>query len=141
MPVLNLRAILAGLLVDIAGSFAAWLLVLTTYASMLLSRGVTEQELEATLRDPAQLGNVLFVLMLAGVFFDGLAGYITARMAPRVEYWNVLALVGLLGLMHLSVTGSAEKPVEYQSLALIAGIVAAFWGGRVAKNRSGPHAP
>ncbi len=141
MPLLNLRAILAGLLVDIAGSFAAWLLVLTTFASMLLSRGASEAELEATLRDPAQWGNILFVLIAVGVFFDGLAGYITARMAPRLEYWNVLALTGLLVLMHVSIAGNQEQPFEHRTLALVVGVVAAFAGGRLAKNRLGPPSP
>lgn len=136
MPVLNIRAILAGLLVDLVGSFAAWLVVLTTYASLLLSQGVSEAELETILSDPEKLGDIIMVLLFAGILFDGIAGYVTARMSPRVEYWNVLALVGLLCLMHFSVNQNENAELAYQTPALIGGIIAAFVGGGVAKRRS-----
>ncbi|MBK8971770.1 MAG: hypothetical protein IPM37_10520 [Hahellaceae bacterium] len=138
MPVLNIRAILAGLLVDLVGSFAAWLVVLTAYASMLLGQGVSEAELETILSDPSQLGDIILVLMCAGILFDGFAGYVTARMSPRVEYWNVLALVGLLCLMHFSANRGEGVELAYQTPALIGGIVAAFIGGGLAKRRRRP---
>lgn len=136
MPLLNIRAILAGLAVDLAGSFAAGLLIIMGYASLLAGRGLDAQQLETLLRDPGQMQGVLILLMVVGVFFDGLAGFITARMARTLEYWNALALAGLLLVLHLSLHAeSAPATDAWRGWALVGGLAAVMVGAGWAKRQ------
>ncbi len=131
----NVRAVLTGLLVDLAGSFAAAVVIVTVYTSILQSQGMDMHELEKRLSDPASLHDLLLILVSVGVFFDGLAGYITARMAPGLEMWHVLALVVILTLIHLYFHEDSTVGEGYRQVAWLLGSAAALAGGYFSKSR------
>ena len=78
---------------------------------------------------------LLLVLVAVGVFFDGLAGYVTARMAKTLEYWHVLAMLGLLVVIQYGVSAESSFPYIIHVLSLAGGIVAAFYGAYLAKRK------
>ena len=136
---LNYRAVLAGLAVNLLGSFIGSILVLNVYASRLVSSGMTTAEVEKAIMDalmnPNDHAGLFLALLATGAVFDALSGYVTARRAGYLELWHVLALVGLLAVMQVGAGVVGGGVTVWYWLALISTIAAAFWGGWRAKIR------
>ncbi|WP_158304919.1 hypothetical protein [Hahella chejuensis] len=107
--------------------------------AMLHAGGATKEDLEALIGNPSDAFGLMALLMGVGIAFDGLAGYLTARMAGYLEYWHVLAMWGLLTVMQfaLSSGGGESDAVSIPSYVVIVGyfggLIAAFSGAYLFK--------
>ncbi|WP_020407089.1 hypothetical protein [Hahella ganghwensis] len=124
---LNFRAIITGVVIDIVGSIAGGLLFMMVYTSILLSRGMAEADVKLLLANPAASIELIWLLLAVGIFFDGLAGYVTARMAGYLEYWHVLAMLGLLTIVQFAMGGGEVFPSWVQVTGFFGGATAAFF--------------
>lgn len=102
---LNKKAVIIGLLVDIAGSIVVWLVIAVVAGIIIGTRlAITEPGLksaEITARIEQQLTpsvgfNLSFLFI--GLFFTGLGGYIAAKIAKFAELKHAFA-VGILSLV------------------------------------------
>ncbi|RMF18581.1 MAG: hypothetical protein D6758_03835 [Gammaproteobacteria bacterium] len=136
---LNFRAIITGLIVNLLGSLAGAIVVVNFYASRLESAGMSpkdiEQAITEALMNPDAHSQLYLGLLAVGTFFDGLSGYVTARKAGFLEYWHVLAMVGLLVVMQLGAGMMAGGTTGWYCAALLLTIGGAFFGGWRAKMR------
>ncbi|OZG75122.1 hypothetical protein BTA51_01665 [Hahella sp. CCB-MM4] len=124
---LNFRAIITGVVIDIVGSIAGGLIFMSIYPTMMLSRGMGQAEIKQILANPASSNELLWLLIAIGIFFDGLAGYVTARMAGYLEYWHVLAMIGLLTIVQFAMGGGEVFPAWVQFTGFLGGTTAAFF--------------
>ncbi len=124
--VLNFRAVITGVVIDIVGSFAGSILVLLIYSSILAQQGMEQAAIEQVLTNPASSETLVWMLILVGIFFDGLAGHVTARIAGFLEYWHVLAMLGLMLIIQFALGGSSIFPAWVQVTGLFSGTIAAF---------------
>jgi len=101
----HLRAVLLGAAVDLGGSTFFLGTAVTLLYAVLAANGATQEELYMA---PYRLTPFLMAWSLLGLFFNGLGGFVAARLA---NHWHVLVgaaatmpclflmLLGLLSLM------------------------------------------
>ncbi len=130
---LNYRAVLTGLVVDLVGTVVATVIVVTVYVGALSAQGSSDEEIATMLANPADSPELTLILIAIGIFFDGLAGYITARKAGYLEYWHVLAMLGLLVVIQIAIGGGAVLPALVLALSFLGGCSAAFYGAYLVK--------
>jgi len=133
---LNFRAVLAGVVVDLVGMIIASAIFVTVFVTSMSARGLSDEEITALLSNPAESTLLMGVLLLIGVVFDGVAGYVTALKAGYLEYWHVLAMLGLLVVIQLAMGGSGpELPATIYAISYLGGGAAAFYGAWLVKNK------
>jgi hypothetical protein len=132
---LNFRAILAGVVIDLVGLIIASAVFVTIFVGSLTAKGASDDEIRALLANPADSASLMFILLMIGIFFDGVAGYVTARRAGYLEYWHVLAMLGLLIVIQLAMSGGPTLPVLVQAVSYIGGGAAAFFGAWLVKRK------
>ncbi|MDG9668784.1 hypothetical protein ONV78_13660 [Hahella sp. CR1] len=136
---LNFRAVILGTVFDLGGSIIAIRLIAGFYLAMMHAGGASKEELEAFLGNPSDAFALMAILIGVGIAFDGLAGYLTARMAGFLEYWHVLAMWGLLTVMQFALSsGSGESdatliPSYVFVVGYVGGLIAAFTGAYLFK--------
>lgn len=134
---LKWSAIVFGALIDIALSIALVLVLLIIYASSLAGDGLSETEIQVLLSDPLSSSFFAVILLVAGVFTDGLAGYLTAKFAGYLEYWHALFMIMTVMFLHAGMTSGSTIPIWYDLIAQGLGLVAALYGaGLYKKSRS-----
>lgn len=80
------KAVITGLVVDIAGSLISAFVLVIAYSALLTSRGWSPQEIEHHLTnlDPYSVFSV--ITMIVGGFMTVLGGYVCARIVNYSEY-------------------------------------------------------
>ena len=124
--VLNFRAIITGVVIDLVGSIAGGILVVVLYSAMMTQGNDNADAVEKILKNPANSDTLIWMLILVGIFFDGLAGHITAKIAGFLEYWHVLAMLGLLLVVQYTLRGDSVFASWVQFVGLTGGTSAAF---------------
>jgi len=133
---LNFRAVLAGLVVDLVGVIIASAIFVTIFVSNMSAKGATDEEIRALLSNPFESSTLTFILLSIGVLFDGVAGYVTAHRAGYLEYWHVLAMLGLLIIIQVAMSsGGPSVPGMVYAVSYIGGGAAAFYGAWLVKNK------
>lgn len=101
-PASSLKAVLAGLAVDIGGTLVSGTVFGVIYAIWLASAGMKGSEIQAAASTITPYSWVWIASMLAGSFFSVLGGFVCSRMARRPDYklgFVLGALSAALGLM------------------------------------------
>lgn len=123
-PASALKAVLAGLAVDLGGSLAVGVVLGIVYAVVLARQGVEPDKLAAAMNNIPAGSWVSIVGTLGGGAFSILGGYTCARMSGRTDYKLAFILAGIcvtIGLL-----------LSYQSHSLIYnGLLAALTLGAV----------
>ncbi|WLQ12585.1 hypothetical protein O5O45_22925 [Hahella aquimaris] len=136
---LNFRAVILGTVFDIGGSFIAFNIVSGFYLAMMHAGGASKEDLEALIGNPSDAFELMAILMGVGIAFDGLAGYLTAKMAGFLEYWHVLAMWGLLTVLQLALSSGVGEgdavslPSYVVVVGYVGGLIAAFTGAYLFK--------
>ena len=130
---LNFRAVLTGVVINLVGLVIASAVFVTLFITTLTAKGATEDEIRTLLANPGDSFVLMLILLVIGIFFDGLAGYITARRAGYLEYWHVLAMLGLLIVIQLAMGGGPALPFLAHVISYLGGGAAAFYGAWLIK--------
>ena len=81
-----LKAIIIGLVVDIAGSFVSAFIMAIAYSVLLASRGLSPQEIEHRLTNLDPYSAFSIITMVVGGCMTVLGGYVCARIVNHSEY-------------------------------------------------------
>lgn len=93
--------------------------------------GLSEEQLRAAAQVLYQDVRYLTLGLILGTMSTVLGGYLAARLARAVPYFNALAF-GVLGLL-ISLIGSSELPLWFNIVGLLLTLPAALLGGHIAK--------
>lgn len=94
---------------------------------------LSEEQLRAAALVLYQDVRYLTLGLILGTASTVLGGYLAARLARAVPYFNALAF-GVLGLL-ISLIGSGELPAWFNIIVLLLTLPAALLGGHIAKLR------
>jgi len=125
---LKLRAVVAGLLVDTAGTLVVALLLNAVVA--VVTGATTPEDLATIFAGSVELQTVQLAL---GIWMTLLGAYVAARMVPGAERLHAFAVgVASTGLGFLFVFSAPEAaPFWMQAAGLILTIPAAYAGGEI----------
>jgi hypothetical protein len=131
---INLRAILLASLavfcVDIVWTF----LLVGLFGGPAFDSSGTDQQIEAAMRALMQDRRYLTCALMFGTASTVLGGFLAARLARAVPYFNALAF-GVLGLI-FSVFATGDVPAWFKVIGFGLTIPAALLGGHLAKQGS-----
>ena len=123
-----LRAILAGVSIDICGSVLLGFIIKTVYAVQVSTPEMTPSQIEDALRNiPNQsplmvLGNLLGWLLSVG------AGYVCARIARRDEFRTGALMAGCTTLITLIVADTSRDPISLTLLFILCDVACSMLG-------------
>ena len=131
------KAVLAGLAIDVGGSLLVGFIVSAVYVASLANEGMSEDELAAALANAPTDSAVFIVGTLAGGALSFLGGFICARIARRDEYRVGAVLAALCALTGLGLSWEAYPPMLNALLTLLtaAFVMLGIRYGRVAPHR------
>jgi len=124
---INGRAVLLGILVDIAGSFTLGLLILMILLGIYYaSKGIPVDEMETYMKtDIASL----FLTIAIGFYFTFLGGFVAGRVAKSDEVLNA-SIVGIAGVLLLLFFWNESSP-GVNLIGLTFTIPVAMLGGKL----------
>jgi MFS family permease len=122
-----LKAVLAGLAVDVGGSALLSLVITVLYALQLHGEGLSDDEMrDAMARLPHD--SVLFIAgTLLGALLSVAGGYVCARIARRDEYRIGLVMAAVSGLAGL-LLGGVDEAADMALLLTFTGIACNLLG-------------
>jgi hypothetical protein len=127
-----IKAVVFGLVTDIAGSTIAYIVMMFAYGIYLGVQGLSPGQIAAMAS--FNMGSWTFYAGIAlGTAFSALGGYVCARVSRRREYLLgaiVAALSGLFGLVVGHKQYSALVNVLFLILGLVAVMLGTHWGYR-----------
>jgi hypothetical protein len=121
---LNFKAVLVGLLVDTIGT----LVIASVLVATLAAKGLPQAEIMVRLHSL----NGLLLMLILGLGFTVLGGYVTGRTAKQAELLNgaAVAAAGIILGLFLRDPG---LPLWYEVISFAATIPAGVGGGYLAK--------
>lgn len=120
---IKFKAILAGAIVDNAGT----LLLMTTLAAMLVSTGLTEDEVMGRMKST----DGLLLGLILGLGCTALGGYLAGRVAKQAEALHG-ALVAILGMIMAAVFRESGTPLWFDIAGFLGMLPAGIAGGFLA---------
>jgi len=125
------KAILLGLVIDIAGTIVAGTIIAIGWGILLGAGGASGEEIDRFFRESSTFQ---WVGLCTGLTFTGLGAYVAARIANRSEYRFALML-GLcslaLGELMLRGLAGADYPEWVRLVGNVLILPAAFVGGHL----------
>lgn len=135
---LSIKAIITGLVVDIAGTFAFYFVFVLIASLLLTATGRDIRQIEEFSKTPVFL-NTSF---LVGLLFTSLGGFVAARIAKKAEVKNAF-FVGLasliFGLIFIAVNFAAAGFWWPDLLFLLLTIPSAMLGGYIYRQDRARH--
>jgi hypothetical protein len=133
-----LKALAAGLAVDLGGSIVSTILLAIGYGIVLGALGASVEEIESVTSNLPTDSPLFYLATLAGLAFSWLGGYVCARIAKRAELKLGALLAALSAGVGLAIGGDPGRLGMLISLTLV-GIAAVIAGAQMgrAKNRRG----
>ncbi len=133
-----IKAVAAGLAVDLGGSIVSTILLAIAYGIVLGTLGVSAEEIESVTTNLPTDSPLFYLATLAGLAFSLLGGYVCARIAKRAEFKLGALLAAISAGVGLAIGGDPGRFGMLISLTLlgIAAVIAGAQMGR-AKNRRG----
>ncbi|HWR72983.1 MAG TPA: hypothetical protein VN604_07420 [Nitrospirota bacterium] len=126
---IKFKAVIAGVIVDNAGT----LLLMTTLAALLVSTGLSEDEVMGRMKST----NGLLLGLIIGLSFTVLGGYLAGRMAKQIEILHG-ALVAVTG-MTIALIFRGGDPLWFDIAGFAGMLPAGMTGGYLAlRHRAGP---
>lgn len=132
MHAISLKAVLLASLAVIGVDIISGMMLLGIYAPELTG-SMTDEELRRALDELMKNREYVMLSLVLGTASTMLGGYLAARLARTVPYFNALAF-GLLGVA-LGLLTSGDLPTWYRVLGIGITIPAALMGAHIAKRR------
>lgn len=130
MHAISIKAVLLASLAVIGVDILSGLLLLGIYAPDL-SGDMTDAELRQLLAQLMHNPGYVLLSLILGTASTVLGGYLAARLARTVPYFNALAF-GILGVL-IGLLTPADLPTWYRAFGIVITIPAALIGAQVAK--------
>src|SRR5512138_198169 len=132
MHAISPKAVLLALLAVLGIDILSGMIMLGIFAPNL-SANMTDEELRSVLSELMRNRAYILMSLILGTASTALGGYLAARLARTVPYFNALAF-GILGVL-IGLLTSAELPTWYRIVAILITIPAALTGAHFAKQR------
>jgi hypothetical protein len=136
MKYISIRAVVLATLAVIGVDILSGLVLASVFAGPGLDAAATDAELKAVAAELAKDSGYLISALILGTASTVLGGYLAARIARTLPYYNALAF-GLLGVL-LGLFTSGDFPLWFRVVGLGLTAPAALLGGHIAKTRFGP---
>jgi|GEM_PF-3091979 len=134
---LNQRAIIYGVMIEIAGTTLVSIAMSGLTRQVLGGRGMDEAQIKEFFQN--QFENIPFMLagLVPGFLVAGLAGYVAAKVADQLEYWHALIVVLMVAVIFYGPT-LTRAPAWFSALSLVGILVSAMLGAGLSKWRKQP---
>jgi hypothetical protein len=131
MPSISIRAVILASLAVMGVDIMSSMVLTQLFGGPGFDSGLSEEQIRAAYQVLLQDVRYLTLGLILGTASTVLGGYLAARLAGSVPYFNALAF-GVLGLM-ISVIGSGDLPTWFKLTGLLLTLPAAVLGGHLAK--------
>lgn len=131
MPNISIRAVVLASLAVLGVDIVSSILLTQMFGGPGFGSGMSEEQMRSAYRVLLQDARYLTFGLILGTASTVLGGYLAARLAHSVPYFNALAF-GVLGLI-LSMIGTGELPTWFKVIGLLLTLPAALLGGHLAK--------
>jgi len=128
---ISVKAILLASLAVFGVDILSGMVLIGAFGGPALNSGMTDEQMRHALTVLFQDTRYLTMALILGTASTVLGGYLAARLARNVPYFNALAF-GLVGLV-LSSLSSADLPTWFKVVGLGLTLPAALAGGHLAK--------
>lgn len=132
MHAISIKAVLLATLAVLGVDILSGMMLLGIYAPELTST-MTDEQLQRALAALMQNREYVMLSLVLGTASTVLGGYLAARLARTVPYFNALAY-GVLGVA-IGLLTSGDLPTWYRALGIGITIPAALIGAQIAKRR------
>jgi hypothetical protein len=122
-----LKAVLAGLAVDIGGTTLLSMVVAVLYALQLHAQGLSEGEMREAMAHMPRDSALYIGGTLLGALLSVAGGYVCARVAGRDEFRIGLVMAAVSGLVGLLMGGANEAP-DMTALFALTGVACNLLG-------------
>jgi len=133
---INLRAIILASLAVFGVDLVSTFLLISLFGGPAFNASLTDEQINAAMQVLLRDTRYLTSALILGTGSTVLGGFLAARLARTVPYFNALAF-GLLGLV-FSVFAAGEVPTWFKFMGFALTLPAALLGGHLAKQRSEP---
>lgn len=134
MPSISIRAVILASLAVLGVDILSSMLLTQLFGGPAFDSGLTDEQIRSAYQVLLQDVRYLTLGLVLGTASTVLGGYLAARLASSMPYWNALAF-GVLGLL-ISMIGSGDLPAWFKIVALLLTLPAAVLGGHLAKLRT-----
>jgi hypothetical protein len=134
MPSISIRAVILASLAVLGVDILSSMLLTQLFGGPAFDSGLTDEQIRSAYQVLLQDVRYLTLGLVLGTASTVLGGYLAARLASSMPYWNALAF-GVLGLL-ISTIGSGDLPAWFKIVALLLTLPAAVLGGHLAKLRT-----
>lgn len=128
---ISIKAIVLASLAVFGVDIVSGAMLIAAFHGPLSSAGLTDEQLRSALDAMNQDSAYLTAALILGTASTVLGGYIAARLARGVPYFNALAF-GVLGVV-LGVLTTRDLPLWFKVTGLALTVPAALLGGHLAK--------
>lgn len=130
---ISVRAVVLASLAVFGIDIISGFLLITLFGGPTFGSGLSDEQLRGAFQVLFQDARYLTFALVSGTASTVLGGYLAARLARAVPYYNALAF-GLLALM-VSVLTSGDLPTWFKVIGFGFTLPAALLGGHIAKLR------
>ena len=132
------KALLISLAIMLALDTLGGMILTIFFASQSLHENTTPEQTRATVEAMNQSSGFLLSALAYGTITTILGGYLAARLAKRLPYFNA----GALGLASVAVgiLLSGSSPLWFDMVGFFVTLPAALFGGHLAKREATPNA-
>jgi hypothetical protein len=131
---INLRAVMIASLAVFGVDMVSTYLLISLFGGPAFDASLPDEQIDAAMQVLLQDPRYLTSALMLGTASTALGGFLAARLARTVPYFNALAF-GLVGLA-LSVFAVGEVPPWFKIIGFGITVPAALLGGHLAKQRS-----
>jgi CBS domain containing-hemolysin-like protein len=133
MSEINLKALALATLAVFGIDIISGMMLMAVFGGHAMDQGMTDEQVRAALAVMNQNQGYLISALILGTASTVVGGYLAARLARTVPYFNALAF-GALGLVVSALT-SEDLPTWFKVLGFGLTLPAALFGGHVAKQQ------
>jgi hypothetical protein len=134
MESISIRAVILASLAVLGVDILSSVVLTQLFGGPGFDSELTDEQIRAASLALLQDVRYLTLGLFLGTASTVLGGYLAARLANSVPYWNALAF-GVLGLL-ISMIGSGDLPTWFKVVGLLLTLPAALLGGHLAKLRT-----
>lgn len=131
MPNISIKAVVLASLAVFGVDILSGIVLINVFGGPDLNSGLTDEQMRAALLVLFQDTRYLTLALIFGTASTVLGGYLAARLARGLPYYNALAF-GVIGFVVSALT-SGDLPVWFIVMGLGLTLPAALMGGHIAK--------
>lgn len=133
MPNINIKAVMLATVAVFGVDIISGMILISVFGGPALDSGLSDEQMRRAPQVLFQDVRYLTLTLLLGTASTVLGGYLAARLARSVPYFNALAF-GVLGLLVSALT-SGDLPTWFKIVGFGLTLPAALLGGHIAKLR------